>query len=91
MRTVSMPHRPGRHKGLPTHKGMHNMLDMLKTYMDAHWYREEGATAIEYGLLAALIAVAIIGALIAVGGGLNNIFNQVAGQLGGGGAGGGGS
>jgi pilus assembly protein Flp/PilA len=42
---------------------------------------EQGVTAIEYGLLAALIAVAIIGGVVAVGGGLNNTFNAVAGSL----------
>lgn len=42
---------------------------------------DEGATAIEYGLLAALIAVAIIVAVTAVGGGLSTTFNSVAGAL----------
>jgi pilus assembly protein Flp/PilA len=35
---------------------------------------EDGATAIEYGLIAALIAVVIITALIAVGSSLNSTF-----------------
>lgn len=39
---------------------------------------EEGATAIEYGLIAALIAVVIISVLITVGTSLSNIFNTVA-------------
>jgi pilus assembly protein Flp/PilA len=38
---------------------------------------ESGATAIEYGLIAALIAVALIAVLTALGGALNNIFNKV--------------
>jgi pilus assembly protein Flp/PilA len=42
---------------------------------------ESGATAIEYGLIAALIAVVIIGALQAVGGKLNDKFNNVATNL----------
>lgn len=42
---------------------------------------EEGATAIEYGLIAALIAVAAIGALTAVGDQLETTFNGVAGSL----------
>jgi pilus assembly protein Flp/PilA len=42
---------------------------------------ESGATAIEYGLIAALIAVVIIGALQAVGGKLNAKFNNVATNL----------
>ena len=42
----------------------------------------KGATAIEYGLIAALIAVAAIGALRAVGGQLETTFNGVATELG---------
>ena len=38
---------------------------------------ESGATAIEYGLIAALIAVAIIGVLSAVGGQLTTTFTSV--------------
>ena len=46
------------------------------------FFREEdGVTAIEYGLIAALIAVAIIVAVTAVGGGLDAIFDQIAGEL----------
>ncbi|MPT48074.1 MAG: Flp family type IVb pilin [Sphingobium sp.] len=37
----------------------------------------KGATAIEYGLIAALIAVAAIGAMTAVGGEVTNTFNKV--------------
>jgi pilus assembly protein Flp/PilA len=43
---------------------------------------ESGATAIEYGLIAALISVAIIGGATAVGGGVNNTFTNVSGKLG---------
>jgi pilus assembly protein Flp/PilA len=42
---------------------------------------EKGATAIEYGLIAALIAVACIGAMQGVGNKLNNTFNNVASKL----------
>jgi pilus assembly protein Flp/PilA len=42
---------------------------------------EDGATAIEYGLIAALIAVAAIGAFTAVGTSLTATFNNVAGKL----------
>ncbi len=37
----------------------------------------KGATAIEYGLIAALIAVAAIGAMGALGDSLNTTFNNV--------------
>ncbi|MEL6291666.1 MAG: Flp family type IVb pilin, partial [Pseudomonadota bacterium] len=42
---------------------------------------ESGATAIEYALVAALIAIVIIGALTNVGTNLVNIFNNIAGFL----------
>jgi pilus assembly protein Flp/PilA len=44
---------------------------------------EEGVTAIEYGLIAALIAVIIIGAVTVVGTSLCGTFNVVAEALGG--------
>ena len=42
---------------------------------------ESGATAIEYGLIAALIAVAIITALTTVGTNLGGTFNNIATKL----------
>lgn len=39
---------------------------------------EEGVTAIEYGLIAGLIAVVIIGAVTTVGSDLNKVFKKVA-------------
>ena len=42
---------------------------------------EHGATAIEYGLIAALISVAAIGAFTAVGGSLTSTFNNVSSKL----------
>lgn len=42
---------------------------------------QRGATAIEYGLIAALIAVAIIVALTQLGLSLSDVFNNVAGNL----------
>ncbi len=43
---------------------------------------ESGATAIEYGLIAALVSVAAIGALSAMGTSLEGIFTTVSDQLG---------
>ncbi|HEU4809845.1 MAG TPA: Flp family type IVb pilin [Sphingomicrobium sp.] len=42
---------------------------------------ENGATAIEYGLIAALIAVAAIGAMSSVGNSLSQTFSNVASAL----------
>lgn len=52
---------------------MANFLKLIKN--------EDGATAIEYGLIAALIAVAAIGALSSVGGELTTTFNTVSDEL----------
>ena len=42
---------------------------------------KKGATAIEYGLIAALVSVAIAGASMFLGGGISNTFNYVATQI----------
>lgn len=42
---------------------------------------ESGATAIEYGLIAALVAVAIASVLPTLGGKLSNTFTNVAAKL----------
>ena len=42
---------------------------------------EDGATAIEYGLIAALVSVAAIGALTAMGTSLSGLFNTVSSTL----------
>ena len=42
---------------------------------------ENGATAIEYGLIAGCISIAIILAITAVGGDLDSIFTNVSGGL----------
>jgi pilus assembly protein Flp/PilA len=53
------------------------MIKSIKTFVA----NESGATAIEYGLLASLVAVAIIAAITAVGTKLQNTFNEVANNL----------
>jgi len=52
------------------------MLKFLKLIKN-----EEGATAIEYGLIAALISVAAIGALSSVGSKLTDTFTNVSSAL----------
>lgn len=56
------------------------MLDYIKARFNL-FSKEEGVTAIEYGLLAALIAVAIIGAVTVVGTSLTNVFTDVSTEL----------
>jgi pilus assembly protein Flp/PilA len=55
------------------------MFGMIKKL----WNDESGATAVEYGLMVALIAVAIIVAVTLLGGNLSNLFNRVANNIGG--------
>ena len=53
----------------------------MKNLLSSFVQDESGATAIEYGLIAALIAVAIITAVTSVGGKLTSTFTTVAGSL----------
>ena len=41
------------------------------------FYNEKGATAVEYALIVALIAVAIIAAVAALGGGITGAFEKI--------------
>ncbi|MDQ0258724.1 pilus assembly protein Flp/PilA [Sinomonas atrocyanea] len=43
--------------------------------------REKGATAVEYGLLVALIAAVIIGTVVTLGGQINSAFTTISSQL----------
>lgn len=53
----------------------------MKDQLIKFWKDEEGATAIEYALIAGLIAVAIIGALGLLGGEIGGLFNNIANKL----------
>ena len=58
------------------------MLQMI-TFFQSRLVRDErGATAVEYGLMVALIAVVIIGAVIALGGALDDTFTEVGTEVG---------
>ncbi len=60
---------------------------MLRVYIAAHekirafGKSQSGATAIEYGLIAALVAVVIITALTTLGSGLSDKFGEVSAKL----------
>lgn len=59
---------------------MEVMLSMLKN-IHTFLKDESGVTAIEYGLIAGLIAVVIIAVITTVGTDLTNLFNNVSGGL----------
>jgi pilus assembly protein Flp/PilA len=53
-------------------------LARLGAVLQSRLVREDkGATAVEYGLIVGLIAIAIIAAVIALGGTLNGLFENV--------------
>ena len=54
---------------------MQTLINLIKN--------DDGVTAIEYALIAALIALAIITSAIVVGQSLNDIFNSVSNAFGG--------
>jgi pilus assembly protein Flp/PilA len=49
----------------------------MKTLFSRFAKDESGATAIEYGLIAGLLSVAIIGILVTMGDSLTSIFSQI--------------
>lgn len=53
----------------------------MKKFVSAFAKNEGGATAIEYGMIAALIAVVIIGTLQVIGTSLNAKFTSISSQL----------
>lgn len=57
------------------------MEDTMRTLIARLIKREEGATAIEYGLIAALISVVIITAITLVGTRLSSTFDSIANAL----------
>lgn len=52
-------------------------MTSIRNFATKLWNDDGGATAIEYGLLAALIAVVIIGAVAALGTTLQGVFTDV--------------
>ena len=53
----------------------------MKTLLNRFVTDESGATAIEYGLIAALLAVAIIASVQAVGTNLTGTYTKISGTL----------
>jgi pilus assembly protein Flp/PilA len=56
---------------------MKNISQSFKTF----WADEEGATAIEYGLMAALIAAVLVTSVTAIGTNLQTLFTSIAGKI----------
>jgi pilus assembly protein Flp/PilA len=54
------------------------MLNKVTTFFKSFFKNESGATAIEYGLIAGLVSIAIIAALTLLGGNLSALFDNIA-------------
>ena len=57
-------------------------LEYIKIRLTAMAKTERGASAVEYGLLVALIAIVIIVAVTLLGGNLSKIFDKTANSIG---------
>jgi pilus assembly protein Flp/PilA len=60
---------------------MDKMNELATRAFLAFYNDRKGVTAVEYGLIAGLIAVVIIGAITLVGGNLTALFTKVANNL----------
>lgn len=66
---------------LPLLVTLQYVADAKNSVLDRLANEQKGATAVEYGLLVGLIAVAIIATLVLLGPRLNTLFNNVYTQL----------
>jgi pilus assembly protein Flp/PilA len=58
------------------------MLNLISTYLKHYTKQDEGATAVEYGIMVALIAIVIIVAVALLGTNLESVFSRVASEVG---------
>jgi len=56
-------------------------MHLAKTTLAALWKNEDGVTVIEYGLVAALIAIAATATIPALATKLSGVFTTIAGSL----------
>jgi pilus assembly protein Flp/PilA len=61
-------------------KGDTQMINLISK-VQAFWIDRNGATAIEYGLIAGGIALAIVAAVFAFGGSLSDLFGTIKGKM----------
>ncbi len=60
---------------------MYDLVNYVRIRLTAAAKTERGASAVEYGLLVALIAIAIIVAVSTLGGNLSTIFSKTASSI----------
>lgn len=77
---LNMGHGSKRDRLTKSQLGKRNI--MMTKLLSRFYNDESGATAIEYGLIATLIAVAIISGATLLGGNLNTKFSNIAKKIG---------
>jgi pilus assembly protein Flp/PilA len=60
---------------------MYDVVNYVRIRLTAMARTERGASAVEYGLLVALIAIVIIVGVTALGGSINNLFKRTASSI----------
>ena len=63
---------------------LHEVVQMVAAYLQSFLYKmkkDEGASAVEYGLVVSLIAVAIVVAVKGLGTKVSGIFTSITGSL----------
>ena len=73
-----LPSPPRAAEGGPTLGGQSSMTKLAARIQTIVAVREKGATAVEYGLMVALIAAVIIAGVTLIGTNSGNTFNNVA-------------
>ena len=71
----------GKQASLESNAALYKLEHTMNKLFARFAKNESGATAIEYGLIASLISVAIIGALTTIGSKLTTTFTNVSGNL----------
>mgnify|MGYP006427629415 CR=1 FL=1 len=66
---------------LENKKGAISMFKQLLAFKNAYLCREDGATAIEYGLIAGAIALTIAGTVVTFGEDLNTMWTNLSDEL----------
>ncbi len=54
----------------------------MRAFLNALWRDESGQGLVEYALIIALLAIAVVVALSALGGRINNVFNRIGNEIG---------
>jgi len=57
-------------------------ISTIAAYLRSHLRKDEGATAVEYGLLVSLIAIIVIGGVTLFGNRVNDVFTFVTSKVG---------